>query len=205
MILVNCCLYSSEGVRYFVPSLRFHGDLPSFVSNHDVVFKESGSVLRDGVERSTQRRKGGSVGRVCMTHGDDVLMHLMYRSMKHKTRTIDRVLAFNDHTVVVGANQVGNLYLGEMDGHRIRPVEAGILRVANGQVTGKAVVESLLCEGATSPNQTLFEMLAFGSLARKLGDFRINETLLLRLVDGDASVRQKRRWGLRSSVPIEYS
>ena len=117
-----------------------------------------------------------------MAHGDDIGMRLVDPGMKHKTGTIDGVLAFHYFAFMIREDEVGHLDLRKVNGHRIGPVQAGMLRVTNGEVSGKSIIKTLQRKSATSCNQPLFQMPTLISEVIELRNSGINQAGLLRLI-----------------------
>ena len=83
-----------------------YGDLTRFSADHDMVFIKGRCILTDRIELFTERGEGRTVDRMGVAHGDDIGVHFVHCTMQHKTRLIDRVVAFNHCALMICQNQV---------------------------------------------------------------------------------------------------
>ncbi len=185
VILVNRRLDTCKSLGNFVATFDFNSHLSGFFSDHHMVFKKHRCVLRDGFEFFSQSGKGRAVNGVRMAHRQNIGMRLVHRRMQHKAGPIDSMLALDHLTVMVDQNQVRNLDLRKMHGHRVGPVQRWTLWVAHRQVAGKAVVKTLQSESPASGDQALLAVLPLFGMAGKHRYFWKLEAHLLGLINRD--------------------
>ena len=104
---------------------------------------------------------------------------------------VHHVAALHHAALVVGQDQVGHLHLREMHRHRVGPVQVRVLRIADGQVAGKTVVELLARERAAGAHQPLLEVLPLQRHVVEARDAGVDQAGLVGLVDRDLGVGQR--------------
>lgn len=100
------CLDILKPITDCNPGTLFDCHLTRFIFDDDVVLKERGGVLRDGVQSTTQGRKGGAVHSVRVAHGDYVWVSFVHRSMQNKAGAIDGVATLDHSALVVHQNEI---------------------------------------------------------------------------------------------------
>jgi len=87
---------------------RFDRHGASFLLDQDMIFKETGGILTDRVERPAQCSKRRAVNCMSMTHGHDLRMRFMHGCVKYKTCPIDSMFSLYDVALVVHQDQIGH-------------------------------------------------------------------------------------------------
>ena len=154
-----------------------------------MVVIEACRCLRDRVELAAQRGPGHAVGGVCVARGNNIRVRAMNGGVQHKTCTVDCPGAFHDFSGMVDQQQIRHSNPTKIHGKRIGPVQVCMFRVAQGDVPGKAVLITKLCEHTADSRQAL---LAVQALISKIGEgrrLRKIKTRLLWLVDRAARRR----------------
>ena len=104
---------------------------------------------------------------------------------------VDRMPALHHLALMVHQDQVRHPDLREVHRHRVGPVQVRMLRIADGQVPGEAVVEPLARKGPAGAHQPLLEVLAGAGHIVELGNAGEDQAGLVRLVDGHLRVHQR--------------
>jgi hypothetical protein len=145
---------------------------------------ECTGILRDNVQRSSQRAKGTAMDTVTVRRTVDFGSRGMDGRVDHVGSTIQQPnrSAANDFTVMVDMNQIRPLDLGEGDTERVDPEGGGIDRVPDGDVACDAFVEAEFAKDSECSGEAAFHVFSFLVLVFEDGWFR--EYLVLKSVLG---------------------
>src|ERR1700722_2998368 len=76
--------------------------------------------------------------------------------MDGESSRIHGAVAFDDLTLIIDTDEVGDRDMAEVDGEGVDPEKFGVLRVAGSDVAGHSLIETELGEEAEAGGQTLF-------------------------------------------------
>jgi hypothetical protein len=106
---------------------------------------------------------------VGVRRGDDVGPRGVHGRVDHEGRAIHRALAFDDLTLVVDENQIGDSDVAEVHAEGVDPEVVQQFGVPGRDVPGHALGKAQLAKDAQCASQTLLAVLSLGLDGRKSG------------------------------------
>jgi hypothetical protein len=135
-----------------------------------VVLEEDAAVLGERGELLAERRERLAVDRVAVRRGDDVGPGRVDLRVDRERSLVDRGVALDHLAAVVDADQVVDADHLEVHPERVDPEPVRVLRVADGDVAGHALVEPEPPEQAERGGEALLQVESVLLDVRELGD-----------------------------------
>ncbi len=138
-------LWAPSALPIRSPSAPVEHDAGEVVVDADVVVEGAG-VLGEGLDGHLQAAQRLAVGPVCVRGGQDVGAGRVHRAVDGHRGTVDRAVALDDLALVADPDQVAALDHAEVHAEGVDPEGVGLGRVADGDVSGDALVQAGLAE-----------------------------------------------------------
>ncbi len=148
VVLMDGRLAVGELRRKLLAGFDVEDDRAALLGDDVVVLVEDARVLGERGERDAERAERLAVRRVRVGGGDHIGAGGVHGGVDHERRSVDRLGAVDDLTVVVDEDQIALADVAEAHPERVHPEHVGILGIADGDVAGDAFAEAELAEDA---------------------------------------------------------